>query len=123
MNSYFIQSENGRITIKTEVEPDQLQKRLNQISRAFKIATFNVTDSDNKTVAWTYNQASELREQLETLVVQNFKDAWGESKSSVMFDTALTEEEIEKDRLVDEYLFNYLQDLELLIKQQSGLFT
>ena len=74
---------------------------------------------------------SEVREQLETLIIQNFKDAWEEGFTQLIKEcqetgeTNMTEEEYRKlnwGDMKDEFLFNYLLDIEKLIRKSSGLF-
>lgn len=132
-NQYTISSSDGKLLIKTTLNPNEINKRLNQIAKQFHQSKLIVTDSENKNRLriFNYNKASDLREQLETLVVQNFKDAWEEGfqelinacKGTGELDT--TEEEYRKldwAEAKDEFLFHYLQDIEELIKKESGLF-
>jgi len=74
------------------------------------------------------------REILETLVVQNFKDAWEECLTELIrecmetgdFGSECTEEWFRAQDWTDakaEFLQNYIMDLGTLITQQSGLFN
>lgn len=131
MKKYTIQSEKGNLTIRTEVEPKNLNIRLNQISKAMKLSTLIVTEPDGHTFTWMYNAAVEAQEQFKTLIVQNFKDRWEEAFTQLIKECQatgeinMTEEEYRKldwEYMKDEFLSNYLLDLQKLIEKKSGLF-
>lgn len=126
---YKIQSEAGNLTIKTEVEPSQLGKSLLRISNAMGLKTLIVTDITEHTFIWAYSKVSEVREQLETLVIQNVKDAWEERKAEHIQDgleAGDTLEELQGEEgwedAKEDFLKDYFYGLETLIKQESGLF-
>jgi thymidine phosphorylase len=131
-NKYHITSIDGKLTINTRIDPEYLNRRLNEISKAFNIKTLVVLDPKGRIINWVYSEAVHVREQTEELLVKDFRHDWQEGMGEIITqmmtsgDIDMTEEQIRNaawSHMREEYLENYLHELGKIIKVKSQLWN